>query len=484
MTVTVTGSTLTLDDVVAVARHDVVVALDPRALDRMQASRQVVDRILTREEPVYGLTTGVAELKRVRVQPHDMERFNADLIRSHRVAPGPPFEPDVVRAALLRLLNGFAAGYPGVRPELAQVLVTALNDGAHPVVRSRGSVGQGDLGANADVAATLFAEQRLAAGEALALLNHNALSTGLAALAIWDTTRLAETLAVAGALSLEGFAANLSVIHPAVAASRPYPGIQQSVAQLRALLDGSYLWRTGAARNLQDPLSFRGLPQTLGALGDAIDYAARQLAIELNASQGNPIVVVDDDRVISTANFDPLPLAAALDLLRIALAPALTSAVERTLKLLASSWSGLPPGLNVQGGAGLGLAELGVAQQALVAEARLLAQPVSFEVVSSSLAEGIEDRISLAPLSARRLAEMVSLGQRAAAIELVVAAQAVEVRGATPLGKGTAEALTSIRRRLPFLGEPRQFPADLEAIVDLVRSGAVSGRPRAAAPTG
>jgi histidine ammonia-lyase len=481
MTVTVTGSTLTLEDLVAVARRDVAVALDPRAVDRMHASRQVVERVLTRDEPVYGLTTGVAELKRVRIRPGEVERFNADLIHSHRVAQGPPAQPDVVRATLLRLLNGFASGYPGVRPELAQLLVQALNDGARPLVRSGGSVGQGDLGPNADIAAGLFAKVKLAAGEALALLNHNAFSTGSAALAIWDTRQLAASLAVAGALSLEGFAANLSVIHPAVAASRPYPGIQKSVAQLRALLDGSYLWRHGAARNLQDPLSFRGLPQTLGALWDALEFAERQLSIELNASQGNPLVAVEDDRIISAANFDVLPLAAALDTLRIALAPVLTSGGERTLKLLATPWSGLAPGLNVQGGAGLGLAELGVAQQALVAQARLLAQPVSFEVVSSSLAEGIEDRITMAPLSAQRLAEMVSLGQRTAAIELVVAAQAVEVRGAAPLGNGTAQALTSIRRLVPFLRAPREFPSDFEAVVELVRSAALVDRPPATA---
>ncbi len=484
MTVVVMGSTLTLDDVVAVARHDVRVALDPGAVGRMKASREVVERVLVRSEPVYGFTTGVAELKRVRVDPTEVERFNVDLIRLHRMAQGPPADPDVVRAAMLRLLNGFASGYPGVRPALADVLVNALNDGARPVLRSLGSVGQSDLGPNADLAAELFGEVKLAAGEALALLNQNAFSTGAAALAVWDATQLAGTMAAAGALSLEGFAANLSMIHPTVGASRPYPGLRRALEELRARLEGSYLWAKGAARNLQDPLTFRGIPQTLGALLDALDYATAQLTIELNASQGNPIVALEDDRVISVANFDVVPLSAALDFARIALASMLTSSAERTLKLLASPWSGLPPGLNPGGGAGIGLGELAVADQALVAEARLLAQPVSFEVVSSSLAEGIEDRITMAPLSARRLAEMVSLGSRAAAIELVVAAQAIELRGVKPLGKGTGEAFTAIRERVPFLREPRQFPSDLDSVVELVRGGALSGRPHAAPALG
>jgi histidine ammonia-lyase len=332
----------------------------------------------------------------------------------------------------------------------------------------------GDLGPNADIAVAVFRDVRLAPGEALALLDHNAFSTGAGAIALWDARQLADALMVAGALSLEGFAANLSMIHPAVAASRPYPGIRTLVGQLRAMLEGSYLWADGAARNLQDPLTFRGLPQTLGALRDGLDYASAQLAVELNASQGNPIVALDEERVISVANFDVIPLAAALDFVRISLAPALTSGAERTLKLLSNPWSGLPPGLNPEGGAGLGLAELGVAQQALVAEARLLAQPVSYEVASTSLSEGIEDRITLAPLSAHRVAHVVSLGWRCAAIELVVAAQAVDVRGVKPLGKGTAEAFRLVREQVPVFRATNDFPSDLDPLVAVLRDGRLS----------
>jgi histidine ammonia-lyase len=483
MTVVVTGSSLTLDEVVAVARRDARVALDRSAVDRMEASRRVVEHALPRSEPVYGLTTGVAELKRVRVDVSEVERFNADMIRLHRMAQGPAVEPDIVRAVMLRLLNGFAAGYPGVRPALAQVLVNALNAGARPVVRSLGSVGQSDLGPNADLAAELFGDVTLAAGEALALLNQNAFSTGASSLALWDAAQLAGALAVAGALSLEGFAANLNLLHPTVGVSRPYRGLRRALDRLRTQLQGSYLWEHGAARNLQDPLTFRTLPQGLGALEDALDHAKAQLTVELNASQGNPIVALEEERVISVGNFDVLPVSAALDFVRIALAPVLTSSAERVLKLLAEPWSGLSPGLNPRRDAGLGLGELGVADQALVAEARLLAQPVSFEVVSSSLAEGIEDRVTMAPLSARRLAEMVTLGNRAAAIELVVAAQAVELRGVKPLGKGSEEAIALIRRHVPFLREPAQFPSDLDGVVELVSSGALSGLvPAATAP--
>ena len=434
----------------------------------MQACRQVVERALARNEPVYGLTTGVAELKRVRLGSSELERFNADLIRTHRVGQGPLFGRDVVRAAMLRLLNGLASGYPGVRPELAEVLVQALNGDARPPVRSLGSVGQADLGANADLVAAVFNGVRLGPGEALALVDNNAFGSATAALAIADAGQLAGILALAGAMSLEGFAANLSIIHPVVAASRPFAGIQHAVEALGRFLEGSFLWKQGAARNLQDPLTFRNLPQMLGALEDALGYARSQAAIELNASESNPIVSLESDRLISVANFEILPLAAALDFVRIALASALASAAERAAKLVASPWSGLPTGLNPQGGAAMGLAEFGVAVVSLAGEARTLANPVSAEVVSSSLAEGIEDRITLAPLSARRLEEMVALGRHVAAIEMLVAAQAMELRGSKPLGVGTGQGFRLIREHVPYLASDADFPDDLEPVVQML----------------
>src|SRR3989442_11894304 len=200
---------------------------------------------------------------------------------------------------MLRLANGLAAGTAGVRPELAQRLVDALNDGRRPHVRELGSLGQADLAPNADLAHELYRDVRLAAGEGLALLNNNAFSTGAAALAVADCARLLDALDVAGALDLEAFGANLGSLHPAVGETRPYPGLRASLDRLRALLEGSYLWDEGAARNLQDPLTFRCLPQMHGAVRDALDFAGRQLGIELNAAQSNPLVVTEEGRIVS-----------------------------------------------------------------------------------------------------------------------------------------------------------------------------------------
>jgi histidine ammonia-lyase len=474
MTVVLTGTDLTLDEVVRVARMGEPVELSPAAVARVRDARAVVERAVERGDSVYGVTTGVASRKRVPVSPEDTPEFNRRLIQSHRVGHGPDAPQDVVRATMLRMANGFASGTTGVRLELLERLVRALNDGETPRIRLLGSIGQSDLAPNADLAHALTDELSLAAGEALWLVNNNAFSTGLAALAVADAERLLDALHFAGALDLEAFGGNLSIIHPEVARTRPSRGVGLSVLRLRELLAGSSLWEPGAPRNLQDPLSFRGLPQVLGAAGDALDFVREQLAIELNASSSNPLVVVAEDRVFSVSNLDIVALAAALDFLRIHLATVLTAANERMMKLLQAPLTGLPDGLAASPGLHHdGLAELGNAGHALTAEARTLAHPVSYELASTTQAEGIEDRATMAPLGARRLAEQVELGERIVAIELVVAAQAVDLRQPATLGDGTRRALELVRERVPFTGESTTLPSDLEPVVELVRSGAL-----------
>jgi histidine ammonia-lyase len=318
----------------------------------------------------------------------------------------------------------------------------------------------------ADLALALFGDADLAPGEGLALVSSNAFATASAALALCDTRRLLDALTAAGAMSLEGLCANPSLLHPAIASVRPYPGLRRSLEALRAHLDGSFLFHTDTPRALQDPLTFRNLPQVLGAAEDAFRHADGQLAIELDASQSNPIVVAGETAPVSVANFEILPLAAALDYVRLVLATVLTACAERTVKLLERPWSGLPTGLATSGRADdAGLAYLGIAAQSLGAEARLLARPVSLELTSTAHAEGIEDRATMAPLAARWLSEQVMLGRRLAAIELAVAAQAVDVRGLRPMGAGTEQVHALVRALVPGLGPGEHVP-DVTPLVE------------------
>src|SRR5215467_8295184 len=468
------GASLTIDSLAAVAEGSAEVALASAARDRMAAAREVVEEALRSGAIVYGLTTALAERKSVELDAGARRGFSRFLVRGHLIAQGPPAPPPVVRAAMVCLANGFAKGAAGVRPELADMLVDALNRGLVPAVRSLGSVGQADLGPMADLADGLVRQTGfvLADNEGLALINNNAFSTGWAALAELAAEELLGEADVAAALDLEAFAANLSILHPVVNEVRPHPGTIAAVRRLRALLDGSSLFEPGNARNLQDPLTFRSIPQILGAARDAFTYARGTIETELNSAQGNPAVVLTERRIVSVGNLDVVPVAAALDLARIALAPVVTAAAERTEKLLQSPVSGLPAGLAAEAGTGEdALAEFAVAAQAIAAEARLLAQPVSFEVVSSSKAEGIEDRTTMTPLSARRLAEMADLAARVVSLELFVAAQAIDLRRPTRLGEGTGRALGLVRELAGFTARGQAPPAELEPLVDAVRAG-------------
>lgn len=277
-------------------------------------------------------------------------------------------------------------------------------------------------------------------------------------------------MTAAGALSLEGLGANPSLFHHAIGQVRPYAGLKTALAQLRNLLSDSWLTTQTNPRSLQDPLTFRNLPHILGTGRDALAFLDQQLTIELNASDSNPIVVAGEEKPLSCANYEILPLVTAVDHMRLVLATLLSASAERSIKLLETVWSGLPTGLVTGGDSSEpGLAYYGIVVQALTTEARLLAVPVSYDIVSTSHAEGIEDRATNAPLAARRLAEQVALGRRIVAIELAVSAQAVDLRARSPLGKGTSQVHKIVRQHVPHLKPGDEIPS-LESLVDRLAS--------------
>jgi histidine ammonia-lyase len=463
--VVLNGSSLTLADLLAVARGGASVELDPGSLESMARARAVVERSIAEGRAAYGVTTGVGSRKLFEIAASDHDRL---LVRQHRISQGEPVADEVVRAAVLRLANALARATTGARPDLASLLVDALNQGRLPTIRRLGSIGQSDLAQMADLADGILGDFQLRQGEAITLLNQSAFATAYGALAFADAKVLLDVLDHAGALDMEALGGNRNHVHPAIGVARPYPGLQATLARLGTLLEGSEV----EARNLQDPLTFRTIAQQNGAVRDAFGFVEQQLAVELNAAQSNPLVLVDEDRVISVGNFEVQPLATALDLARLALAPALSTAAERAVKLLQRYLTGLPEGLGERPQMPeSALSEYGIAVQAIAVEARLLAQPVSFDLVSTTQAEGIEDRMTMAPLAARRLAEMVELGARVVSIELTLAAQACDLRG-EKLGAGTARLHAAVRRHVPFLREGDPL-TDLEPLVQEIRSGRI-----------
>jgi histidine ammonia-lyase len=471
------GGPLHVADVVAVAHEGRPVQLGDRARAALQRARETVERLLARGEPVYGLTTGVGALARVRVdtdEPHDHGRR---LILAHCVAHGPLVPAPVARAAMLVRAQGLSLGGAGVRPLVVDAYCAALAAGVTPAVHEIGSVGQSDLGPLAEVARTLIGEDglmrgagldpvRLAPKEALAMINANAFSVGWACLAL-DRCRLAlDALDAAAALSFEGFLANPSPLDPVVARVRPYAALSDSVRRLRGLLEGGELLSGELARNLQDPLAFRVVAQAHATARDALDHAKGQVEVELRSAGDNPLVIGEEERAISVGNFDSGPVAAALDYARIGVAHAVTVSGERVQKLLAGVFSGLPDGLRTRADdPDDALAIVGHGAAALAAEVRLLAAPVSIELPTSGLAAGIEDRVTMTPLAARRLDTMGALALRLAAVELVCAAQAVDLRErAGRLAPGTARLHALVREHVPFVHSGETVQIDLDGL--------------------
>ncbi|MFL5865016.1 MAG: histidine ammonia-lyase, partial [Solirubrobacteraceae bacterium] len=420
-TIVLSGDGLTVDHILAIARGGAHVELDEAALVRVRAARDVVDRVLASGESVYGLNTGLGSLSRHHIPMEEIVAFSFATVADQVASYGRPLPTDVVRAMIASRANGMLKAGVGVRRELIEALVALLNRGVHPVVRMVGSVGQGDLSEMADIGKvligrgwaeyegeTLCGEDAMArAGlepitlgpkEALGLISANGVTMGRGSLVLIDAADLIDSMQIAAALSFEAFAANLSVIHPAAARARPHSGVETAMSRMRDLLEDSALWQPGAARNLQDPLSIRCVPQTHGAVYDALSVARGLMEIELNSAGDNPLVLVDEGVIVSVGNFDVTSLAMAFDYVRLGIAHAAHVANERVQKLLWQHFSGLPTGLARRDGPTGGLRPLGRSFAALASEARFLANPVSLDY-RGQLAEGVEDHASMAPLA-------------------------------------------------------------------------------------
>ena len=495
--VELTGDNLSVQDVVAVARDRARVSLSAEALRRMREARDVVDAVLARGDAVYGLNTGLGSFARYRIPIEQLRRFSLETIADLSSSYGRPLPPDVVRAMIVARANGMAKAGVGVRCELAQLLVELLNRDVDPVVREIGSVGQGDLSEMSDIGKVVIGTGHAVVGgevmsgraaltrvglepielapkEALALISANGVTLGRGALVLNDVAELVDLLQAAAGLALEGYAGNLSIIHPGTDRLQPQVGLVTAADRLRDMLEGSYLWEPGAARNLQDPLSFRCVPRNHGALYDALHYARFNLETELNAANDNPLVLVDEGVIVSGGNFDVAGLAMAFDLLRLAIANAVKGTNERVQKLLWKYFSGLPSELAFEEGPSNGLKPMGRWCAALAAESRSLARPVTLDY-AGQVAEGIEDDASMAPLSVRRTHELVSLVHRTIVYELITAAQAIDMRERWPIGRGTAAAYRAVRDHVPMLRAVRGWDPDIEGLVQAVSGGEVNG---------
>jgi histidine ammonia-lyase len=517
--VVLTGADLTVADVEAVARAGAPAELDVHARARMEEARAVIEELLAEGAVVYGVTTGFGDLATTFVEPARSAELQEHLLMSHAVGVGDPFPREVVRAMLLLRANTLALGHSGCRPVVVDRLLAFLEHGLHPVVPEQGSVGaSGDLAPLAHLALPLIGRGQvelhgqilpallalrevgveplqLEAKEGLALLNGTQMMSAIGALLLADADRLVRTASVAASLSAEALLGTDVAYAAAYQLARPHPGQVAVAAELRHLLRDSELQRSHHAseHKVQDPYSLRCVPQVHGAVRDALDHLRNVLDIELNSATDNPLVfpgggIADVDtvatgggRVISGGNFHGEPIALALDFAKLALHE-LGSISERRTALLVDPRlnGGLPAFLVPSSGIDSGMMVYQYTAAALVSENKVLAHPASADSIPTSANQ--EDHVSMGSIAARHARRVLEHVERVIAIELVVAAQALDLRlaaiedasegtAAPRPGAGVHEALGRIRARVAHLDHDREPGPDLAAAVELVHAG-------------
>jgi len=500
--VTVGVGPLTLDEVVAVARHGASVTLDPAALDAVATARATIDALAGDPSPHYGISTGFGALATTFITAERRAQLQASLIRSHAAGSGAEVEREVVRALMLLRLSTLMTGRTGVRAEIAETYTAMLNAGITPVVREYGSLGcSGDLaplahcalaamgegdvrvgdsdepGGVQDAAGALaaagIAPLRLAEKEGLALINGTDGMLGMLALAIHDLRVLLDTADLAAAMSVEGLMGTDAVFAPDLHALRPHRGQSVSAANLRRLLAGSPIvasHRGPSCTRVQDAYSLRCAPQVHGAARDTLTHAASVAEVELASAIDNPVLTADG-RVESNGNFHGAPVSYVLDFLAIAVADVASMSERRTDRFLDPARNqGLPAFLAHEAGVDSGLMIAQYTAAGIVSDLKRLAVPASVDSIPSSAMQ--EDHVSMGWAAARKLRRAIDGLTRVLAIELLTASRGLRLRAPLQPGPATGRSVSRVTGASGGgPGPDRVVAPQIEGVVALVRSG-------------
>lgn len=498
---TIDGLHLTCPDVCSVAHaRNSEVTLAPSAIEAMERSRALIDRLAAGDAPIYAVNTGVGLLADQRVSREQLDQLQRNVIRSHCTGVGEPLSREVVRAMMLIRANVLALGFSGIRPLVAERLCQMLNRGVTPVVPSQGSVGaSGDLAPLAHIALVLIGEGEaefegavssgaeamkrasvepivLQPKEGISLINGTQAMLAIGCLELEAAEVLADTIDVVCALTLDALRGTPRAFDDRIHAARPQPGQRESARRLRELLEGSEIRQSHIdCRRVQDAYSLRCAPQVHGAVRDTLREAKRVFEIELNSATDNPLVF--DSEILSGGNFHGEPLAFQLDFLAIALS-ALAGISERRIDRLVN------PALNehlpafLAGNPGLesGLMMAQVTAAALVAENRVLAHPASTGSITTS--GNKEDFVSMGMTSALKLQRVIRNTRNVLAIEALAASRALDLLAPLKTSPALEEMRGAIRGVAPTITADRPFYRDIAALELLIASGALtSNRP-------
>ena len=491
--IVLTGRDLAISEVVSVARHGARVQVSPRSFAEVEAARAVLLGLIDGEKPIYGLNTGVGANKDNRISPEEYRTFNERILRSHSAGVPPFADRETVRAALLIRLNGLLNGVSGIQPAIVRLIAEMLNLGIHPRVPERGSVGMSDLANMAYIGLALIgegtAEYRgelvpaaraledsglkpvvLGPKDGLSLVSSNAFAVGKAALLAAEFETLLKTADIAYAMGCEAQGCNPMFLDPRSGRRRPLKGQHDSLAFTRDCLEGSELWNS-PNESLSGALSWKSSCAIHGAVRDTLSHARDDLLQYMNSSDDCPMVLIPEGDMISTDNFIVTGLAVAFEAAGIALAHLSRLICNRIMRMDNEHFGNLPRFLRPR----RDVIAFSVIQKTIVAldaEVRLLSNPVSLDYMPT--ANETEDHGCNTPLVMQKTRRIADLLYRLLGIELMHCAQAADLRGKPPTGKGTGYAYRALRREISFLDDDdRDLGAEMEKAYELVRLGEI-----------
>jgi len=505
MSYTLTGTNLTVEKVVQVARESMPVALDPEARKRIEKCRALLEEKIQNKEIMYGVNTGIGELANVVLTQDQVEEYQRYLIYSHAAGYGKPLPEEIVRAAILSRISCHCHGHSGLRPVVTETLIELLNKGVMPVMCEKGSVGAcGDLSPMAQMALVPMGEgeafykgERLPGAEALkragikplvlhardglAMINGSNVIAGMSALTVHDVHRWLKMSEIAAALTLEVLNANMKAYDERLHKTRGYPGSLESAANVRRITEGSELLAQ-PGKKVQDAYSLRSTPQVVGAARDALKWARYMVEIELNGAADNPVFFPDEKLVLTGANFQGVPMAFALELLGTAVTTVAVLSERRHNRLMNPHLNaGLPAFLTKGAGMFSGLMLSQYTAGALICENRILSHPAATGSIPAAADQ--EDFVSMGMTTALKTRQIIDNAQAVLAIELIAGAQAADFRKPHKPGPGTQAAYEVIRKYVAHLEADRPLYGDINKMKEVVESGEILDAVEAAVGT-
>lgn len=496
--VTLDGQSLVFEEFIAAARFYAPVKADPKALERMQRSRELAEKIQRENRVAYGITTGFGDFQNVPVPEELSNQLSTNLILSHCTATGQPYSDEIVRGIMLLRANNLLVGVSGVRPLLVEILVEMLNKNVLPVIPQKGSLGSsGDLaplahmtlpilglgeakyngevlpGAEAMKRAGIQTVPTLLCKEGLGMTNGTCAMTSAGALACYDTICAAEMADIIASMTFEGLTGLRNAFDPRIHKYRGHKGQILAAANMRLLLEGSEILDNCQQDRVQDAYSLRCIPQVHGAVRDALQYVIEKVNIELNAVTDNPLLFLEDEAVISGGNFHGEPMALPFDLLGIA-ASEIADISERRIERMvnASLSNGLTPFLTTEPGVNSGFMIVQYAAASMVSENKIYAHPASVDSIPSSANQ--EDIVSMGTTAARKAKSIVENTLDVLALELMTACQAIDIRrrlnthgqGLTPFHQHIYDA---VRKEVPFYETDQEIWPNIRAMEAFIR---------------